>query len=123
MIRLKRVYESPSSDDGVRILVDRVWPRGIAKDRIKIDRWLKEIAPSNELRKFFAHESARWPEFVARYRHELQSPANLEMLDELAALARKGTVTLLYGARDTEHNQAVVIREVLARDKAHQPPA
>lgn len=115
MIRLKRAYEPPNSADGVRVLVDRIWPRGLGKNEIRIDRWLKELGPSNELRKFFGHDSAKWPEFLIRYRRELQSAANRARLEELAAIAREGTLTLVYSARDTEHNQAVVIKEALER--------
>jgi uncharacterized protein YeaO (DUF488 family) len=110
-IRLKRAYEAPSPDDGVRVLVDRLWPRGVRKENAGIARWMKEIAPSTELRRWFGHDPTRWQEFRHRYRSELQQhPAELE---ELSELARNGTVTLVYGARDEAHNDAVVLREVL----------
>ncbi len=110
-IRIKRAYLPPAPEDGVRLLVDRLWPRGLAKPQAAIDRWLKELAPSTELRRWFGHDPARWEEFRRRYRAELAGQAAL--LDEVRALARRGPVTLVYGAHDEEHNQAVVLREVL----------
>jgi uncharacterized protein YeaO (DUF488 family) len=112
-IRLKRVYEPPAAEDGVRVLVDRVWPRGLAKDKAAIDHWLKAVAPSNALRQWFGHDPARWAEFRRRYRAELAQ--NSEALVPLRRLARSGIMTLLYGARDTEHNQAVVLKALLER--------
>ncbi len=113
-VRLKRAYEPPSRGDGARILVDRVWPRGVKKEALKLDLWLKDIAPSAELRKWFGHRPERFPEFSKRYRKELD--ANPAVVAELDACLRKGRVTLVYGARDTEHNQAVVLRDwLLAR--------
>lgn len=110
-IRLKRAYEPVAPDDGVRILVDRLWPRGISKTRAALEDWMKDIAPSTGLREWFGHDPARWPEFQRRYRQELaQHPAELA---QLRALAAKGTVTLVYGARDEVHNDAVVLRDVL----------
>lgn len=109
-IKLKRAYEAPAKSDGMRILVDRLWPRGLSKARAAIDHWLKEVAPSNELRQWFGHDPERWPEFQKRYRAELKdNPA----LAELRTLTRKGTVTLVYAAKDELHNQAVVLRQVL----------
>lgn len=110
-IRLKRAYDPPSPDDGVRILVDRLWPRGVRSTDARIDRWLKEIAPSGDLRRWFRHDPERWDEFQARYRAELAS--HPELLDELRKAARAGRVTLVYSARDELHNDAVVLREVL----------
>jgi len=110
-IRTKRVYEEPSSRDGFRILVDRIWPRGLSKDKARIDRWLKDIAPSAELRKWFGHDPARWDEFRARYFRELD--AKPELVEEIRSRAKKTTVTLLYAARDPEHNNAVCLREYL----------
>ncbi len=112
-ISIKRVYDAPSPDDGYRVLVDRLWPRGLTKERAAADVWLRDIGPSNDLRKWYGHDVARWPEFRERYRAELASrPAPLQ---ELRAIASEhGTVTLLYGAKDEEHNQAVVLAEVLA---------
>ncbi|MBT0651619.1 DUF488 domain-containing protein [Geomobilimonas luticola] len=111
MIRIKRIYDPPASEDGRRVLVDRLWPRGIAKDAVRLDDWLKEIAPSDELRKWFGHDPAKWEEFRERYRAELQSHA--ETLATLRVTAKKGTVTLLYGAKDEEHNNAMVLKELL----------
>lgn len=110
-IKLKRAYEPPTPDDGTRILVDRLWPRGVTKVDAAIDRWSKELAPSTPLRQWFGHDPARWQEFRRRYAEELhQHP---QQLGELRALARKGSITLVYGARDEAHNDAVVLREVL----------
>lgn len=110
-IRLKRAYVTPSADDGVRVLVDRLWPRGVLKSEAAIDRWLKEIAPSTELRRWFAHDPSRWDEFRRRYEVELSS--NTDLLDELRAIARRGRLTLVFAARDELHNQATVIRDLL----------
>jgi uncharacterized protein YeaO (DUF488 family) len=112
-IRIKRAYEEPDEADGTRILVDRLWPRGLTKQRAKIDLWLKDIAPSTELRKWFAHDPARWTEFQRRYNKELH--ANKEAVDTLKQKAAKGPVTLIYGARDQEHNEAVVLERLLQR--------
>src|ERR1700756_208702 len=111
-LQLKRVYESAGDNDGARLLVDRIWPRGLTKADAGVDRWLKDIAPSSELRRWFGHDADRWPEFKRRYTEELRQHA--AELDEIRALARKGTVTLLYGARDHLHNNAVVLRDVLS---------
>ena len=110
-IRIKRVYESPSRGDGRRILVERLWPRGMRKDALEADGWQKEVAPSPELRKWYAHRVERWPEFVRRYRAELD--AHPDTWQPLLAAARKGKLTLLYSARDVEHNSAVVLRDYL----------
>jgi uncharacterized protein YeaO (DUF488 family) len=110
-VRLKRAYEAPAASDGARILVDRLWPRGLRKDGAKIDIWMKEIAPSTALRKWFAHDPKKWPEFATRYRGELATRA--EELKLICAKARAGPVTLIYSARDEEHNQAVVLKQVL----------
>ncbi|SRR5690554_2167707 len=114
-IRLKRAYESPSPDDGQRILVERLWPRGLTKQKAKIDLWLKEIAPSSELRKWYSHDVAKWPEFKKRYLAELR--ANPEPVKQLHELAKHETVTLIYAARDEEHNSAVVLRQFLNRGR------
>lgn len=111
-IRVKRAYLPPASEDGVRILVDRVWPRGVRKSDAKIDRWMKDLAPSTELRRWFGHDPSRWDEFRRRYKAELSNRADL--LDELRALAQKGPVTLVFGARDEVHNQAVALSDLLA---------
>jgi uncharacterized protein YeaO (DUF488 family) len=110
-IRLKRAYEEPSPEDGVRVLVERLWPRGLTRERAAVDRWPKDVAPSSGLRRWFAHDAEKWPEFRRRYREELRGrPAELE---ELRRLAGEGPVTFVYGARDTEHNAAVVLRDVV----------
>ena len=111
MIQLKRVYEEPSRRDGVRILVDRLWPRGLTKERAAVNLWLKDVAPSSELRKWFGHDPAKWKEFQVRYRKELREKR--AYLEELRSEGRKRTVTLVYGARDQEHNEAAVLKRVL----------
>lgn len=114
-IRLKRAYLTPSSDDGVRVLVDRLWPRGLLKSEAAVDHWLKELAPSTELRRWFAHDRRRWDEFRRRY--ELELSGNAGRLDQLLAIARLGRLTLVYAARDELHNQAIVIRDILAKSQ------
>ncbi len=116
MIRIKRVYEEPAKEDGYRILVDRLWPRGLTKERAKVDLWVKEIAPSDALRKWFGHEPEKWPEFAKRYRSELAKKKDL--LKEVKKLEREhGTVTLLYGRKDEKQNQAVLIASALKGKK------
>lgn len=110
-VRVKRVYEPASPDDGVRILVDRLWPRGLRKADAAIDQWLKDIAPSTELRRWFGHDPARWPEFRRRYARELAQHA--AAVEELRAQARQHTITLLFSAHDEAHNNAVALRDVL----------
>jgi uncharacterized protein YeaO (DUF488 family) len=110
-IRLKRAYQPAAADDGARILVDRLWPRGLKKSDAAIDRWLKDIAPSTALRQWFAHDPARWPEFRRRYAAEIRR--HPDQLAELHAIARKGPVTLIFSARDELRNDAVVLRNVL----------
>jgi len=107
--RIKRVYELPDKHDGRRILVDRLWPRGLTKEKASIDLWLKDIAPSTELRKWFDHDPGRWEEFKERYLDELKG--NSEQIQLLKQELDKGIVTLVYGAKDEAHNQAVVIQE------------
>ncbi|MFC5374624.1 DUF488 domain-containing protein [Brevundimonas faecalis] len=109
--RIKRVYEAPAASDGTRILVDRLWPRGLSKEKAHVDLWLKTIAPSTELRKWFGHEPERWDEFRRRYQTELET--NTEAVGELKAAFGKGPVTLVYGARDEAHNDAVALAEWL----------
>ncbi|MDD2646855.1 MAG: DUF488 family protein [Patescibacteria group bacterium] len=112
MIALKRIYEPYKKDDGFRVLVDRLWPRGISKSRAKINLWLKDIGPSNELRKWFSHREDRWMGFKKNYKQELRGKQDL--LIQLANLSKKRKkLTLLYGAKDEKHNQAVVIKEML----------
>ena len=110
-IRIKRAYEPASSHDGTRILVDRLWPRGLKKSDADVAQWMKEVAPSSELRKWFGHDPARWEEFRSRYKAELG--AKRDLLAELRDLAKKGPLTLVYSAHDEAHNQAVVLREAL----------
>jgi uncharacterized protein YeaO (DUF488 family) len=114
-IALKRAYDPPSAKDGQRILVDRVWPRGITKDELRLDGWYRDVAPSTQLRKWFGHDPERWPEFQKRYLAELRRAALREPLSELAKLAKRRKVTLLFGAHDEEHNQAVVLGDYLRR--------
>jgi uncharacterized protein YeaO (DUF488 family) len=112
MIRIRRVYEKSSKEDGWRVLVDRLWPRGMKKEDAKIDLWMKEIAPSDALRKSFHHDALKWPGFLKKYKVELKKKE--QWLTELKKLEKQhGTLTLLYGARDPEHNQAVVLSEAL----------
>ena len=111
MIKTKRVYEVKDSSDGYRVLVDRLWPRGVSKERASVDLWLKEVAPSNELRKWFNHDPAKWSEFQKRYRAELKDNAALGELKKLAA--KHKNLTLLYGAHDQKHNQAVVLADLI----------
>lgn len=115
-VRLRRVYDPPEAGDGVRVLVDRLWPRGLARAKAAVDIWLKEIAPSEDLRRRFGHDPARWTAFEADYRAELA--ANPELLQRLRTLRRQGPVTLVYAARDAEHNNAVVLAAVLGNADA-----
>ncbi len=112
-VRLKRAYEPASAEDGYRVLVDRLWPRGISKEQAKLDEWDQELAPSSQLREWFGHEPDRFPDFRRRYIGELR--ANRPRLRELRRRARTGTLTLVYSAHDSEHNDAVVLAEVLRR--------
>jgi len=112
-VRIRRVYEPPSPDDGQRVLVDRVWPRGISKDKLKDTTWLKEVAPSTELRRWFAHDPEKWDEFRQRYREELTHKGDLIGL--LKRKAKAGTITLVYAARDEEHNGALVLQQFLQK--------
>ena len=120
-IRLKRAYDSASSGDGTRVLIDRLWPRGVRKADAAIDVWAKDIAPSTALRKWFGHDPARWREFRRRYSEEIHRRRN--RLDELRTLAQKGRITLVFAARDEAHNDAVVLREILlGRSIPRGPP-
>lgn len=112
-IRLRRIYDDPAKDEGTRVLVDRIWPRGISRGEAGLDHWFKELAPSTDLRKWFGHDPKLWAAFKQKYRKELRGQEKREKLEELAELAASGPVTLLFGAKDTEHNQAVVLREAL----------
>lgn len=112
MIKIKRIYVAPSKSDGFRILVDRLWPRGVSKEKAKLDLWLKDIAPSGELRKWFGHDPKKWPMFRKKYRDELKN--NKEIVAELEkTIKEKKNVTLLYAAKDEDYNEAVLIREFL----------
>jgi uncharacterized protein YeaO (DUF488 family) len=113
MIQIKRVYNGPEAQDGLRILVDRVWPRGFSKERVRMTEWRKELAPSTPLRKWFGHDPAKWSEFRKRYRAELKQSGQLDALKALAQLSSRKTITLVYSAADEEHNQAVVLKELL----------
>jgi uncharacterized protein YeaO (DUF488 family) len=114
-VRLQRAYDEPTPDDGYRVLVDRVWPRGRTKEHLRLDEWTRDLGPSTRLRKWFGHDPARWTEFQVRYRAELGDPGRSRTLDELAERARQARVTLVFGAQDTEHNQARVIADELER--------
>jgi uncharacterized protein YeaO (DUF488 family) len=113
MVVIKRAYEPPSRNDGTRILVDRLWPRGLKKADIRVERWMRELGPSTELRRFFGHDPQRWQEFHKRYRKELKQAEAQRLLQELLDIARKGKLTLVYSARDEKHNQALVLKELL----------
>jgi uncharacterized protein YeaO (DUF488 family) len=110
-LKIKRVYETPDQNDGRRILVDRLWPRGLTKEKAKISLWLNDIAPSTELRKWFGHDPKKWRGFRERYQTELKDHA--DQIELVRSHAKKGPVTLLYGARDQEHNEAVVLKQFL----------
>ena len=111
MVKLKRAYESASPADGVRLLVERLWPRGLSKDRLKLDGWIREVGPTTELRQWFGHDPAKWSQFRARYFRELDSRP--ESWQPIAASMKRGTVTLVYSSHDEEHNNAVALREYL----------
>ena len=120
MLRVKRIYEAKSPEDGRRYLVDRLWPRGLSKEKAGLDAWLKELAPSDALRKWFHHDSDDWEAFVRRYREELADPAVLPLLEKLRGQAREGVVTLLFSARNVQRNNAVCLKAVL---EEHGSPA
>lgn len=114
-VRLQRAYDEPTADDGYRVLVDRLWPRGRTKEHLRLDQWARDLGPSTQLRRWFGHDPARWTDFQVRYHAELTDPDRSATLDALAKRARQGPVTLVFGAHDTEHNQARVIADELAR--------
>ena len=118
-VQLKRAYEAKDAKDGTRVLVDRLWPRGVSKADAALDQWMKEIAPSTELRKWFAHGSDRWEEFCRRCGAELHQ--NAELLSQLRSLARLGPITLVYSAHDEVHNDAIVLRDVILGRKIPHP--
>ncbi len=111
MLKIKRAYDPPSSQDGKRILIDRLWPRGLKKEEARVDEWLKDLAPSTELRKWFGHDPVKWSEFKRRYRQELAGKPDLIM--RIRTEARKGTVTLVFSAKDAEHSNAAFLKEIL----------
>jgi uncharacterized protein YeaO (DUF488 family) len=115
-VHAKRIYDPPERDDGYRVLIDHVWPRGVSRERARLDEWARELAPSDELRKWFDHVPERFEEFRARYRDELA--AQSERLDDLRRRAANGPLTILYAARDREHNNAVVLTELLREPRA-----
>ncbi|HEX5141611.1 MAG TPA: DUF488 family protein [Dehalococcoidia bacterium] len=117
-VTLKRAYDEPAEEDGERYLVERLWPRGIKKEALNLTAWLKDVAPSTELRRWYGHQPERWPEFSRRYREELRSSAAHNALEQLVDAARKGDVTLVFAARDTEHSGAEVLKEVLEEELA-----
>jgi len=121
MIRTKRAYEQPESSDGLRILVDRLWPRGIAKADLALDQWMKDLAPSNELRKWFGHRPERWSEFLAKYSQELDGKQAL--WEPLLKQSVHSRVTLLYGAKDIEHNNAEALKQYLRAKQSHSSRA
>lgn len=119
MIRLKRAYEPASSRDGIRFLVERLWPRGVTKEKLRIEAWLKEAGPTTELRKWFGHDPEKWDEFRRRYRRELDS--HPEVWQRIVSAARRGPVTLVYSSHDTEHNNAVALKEYLEARARRSP--
>lgn len=112
-VKIKRVYKQPTVDDGQRILIDRLWPRGLTKEKARVDLWLKDIAPSTELRAWFGHDPTKWSEFQRRYQKELES--NAEVVTQLCKVLKSGPATLVYGAKDEVHNDAVVLKAYLER--------
>ncbi len=112
-IEIKRIYDAPEESDGERLLVDRLWPRGLRQEAARLSGWLKELAPSDELRRWFAHDPSRWLEFQERYRAELRTPDKEDLLRQVSQKARSGKVTLVFAARDSSHNNAVVLKTVL----------
>lgn len=111
-VNIKRVYDKPDASDGRRILVDRLWPRGLSKDKAKVDLWMKDVAPSTELRKWFGHDPSKWEEFRVAYNEELK---NNPVVEDLIKEVKKGHTTLVYGAKDTEHNHALVLKAFMEK--------
>ncbi|HET8668928.1 MAG TPA: DUF488 domain-containing protein [Terriglobales bacterium] len=120
MIQVKRAYEAASPSDGARFLVERLWPRGIKKEHLQIEGWLKDVAPSNDLRRWFQHDPAKWEEFRRRYARELKE--HPDAWQPLLVRARRGRVTLVYSAHDVEHNNALVLKEFLEQQSSRRPP-
>jgi uncharacterized protein YeaO (DUF488 family) len=123
VIKIKRAYAPPGTDDGARFLVDRLWPRGRSRVALELEAWLKDVAPSTALREWFNHDPGRWPEFQERYRTELASPARQASMNVLRSAARQGDITLVFGARDERHNDAVVLMQVLNEQLSADQPA
>lgn len=113
-VAIKRAYEAPTPHDGTRVLVDRLWPRGLSKERARVDLWLKDVAPSTQLRQWYGHDPAKFAAFRARYLQELEGEPGRAALQQVRELARKGPVTLVFGARDVEHSEAAVLQDLLA---------
>lgn len=122
MIQLKRIYEAPAKKDGYRVLVDRIWPRGVSKEAAKLDDWMRDVTPSPELRVWFGHDPKRWEEFKFRYLAELYGPEQMDCLKELRERGAHGIVTLLYAAKDERHNHALILLDVLT-DPCHTSSA
>jgi uncharacterized protein YeaO (DUF488 family) len=117
-VRVRRVYEQPSPDDGVRLLVDRLWPRGVSKAKAHLDEWVKDVAPSDDLRRWYGHDPERFPDFRRRYLSELREPERATALERLTEAASRGTVTLLTATKDAEHSEAAVLAELLLGQNA-----
>jgi len=115
MIKIKKIYDAPTPDDGIRILVDRLWPRGLSKEKAKVDLWLKEIAPSNELRKWYAHDPQKWAEFRKRYFNDLDTKG--ELVNQIVQETKEGDVTLLYSSKEEKLNNAVALKEYIEKKK------
>ena len=113
MIKIKRVYDAPTPDDGIRILVDRLWPRGLSKEKAKVDLWLKEIAPSNELRKWYAHDPKKWAEFRKRYFNDMDTKG--ELVNQIVQKTREGDITLLYSSKEEKLNNAAALKEYIEK--------
>lgn len=120
-VQIKRAYEPAAAGDGYRVLVDRLWPRGVNKDEAQLDAWYRDLAPSTELRRWYGHKTERWDEFRDKYRAELAAEKPLTLLQEIAERGRQGPVTLVFGARDAEHSQAEVLRELLLEGVPRAP--
>jgi len=115
MIKIKRIYDAPTPDDGIRILVDRLWPRGVSKEKAKVDLWLREIAPSNELRKWYGHDPKKWAEFRKRYFSNLDTKR--ELVNQIVQKTKEGDVTLLYSSKEEKINNAVALKEYIEKQK------
>jgi uncharacterized protein YeaO (DUF488 family) len=120
-VAIRRAYEAPAPTDGTRVLVDRLWPRGLSKARARVDLWLKDVAPSTQLRQWYGHDPAKFAAFRARYLHELEAEPGRTALQQVRALAREGPVTLVFGARDVERSEAAVLRDLLAHPAPVSP--